>query len=189
MGVIGKKSILKNYLLAYVGVAVAACAVLGLVLLNVSSRYMDQQERDAIQQRLISASDDFCYQMEQMEQLSIRLRTKERYQPFYLAKNAYNELEMIKDFAQYSGLVPIAGAYYLAYEDTAVVSALTRRSNTPCSPGSTPIIPPMKILSPPCTTARASGALKRRISPSFSISAPFILTAIPRIARPICCLP
>ena len=121
MGAIGKKSILKNYLLAYVGVAVAACAVLGLVLLNVSSRYMDQQERDAIQQRLISASDDFCYQMEQMEQLSIRLRTKERYQPFYLAKNAYNELEMIKDFAQYSGLVPIAGAYYLAYEDTAVV--------------------------------------------------------------------
>lgn len=121
MGVIGKKSILKNYLLAYVGVAVAACAVLGLVLLNVSSRYMDQQERDAIQQRLISASDDFCYQMEQMERLSILLRTKERYQPFYLAKNAYNELEMIKDFAQYSGLVPIAGAYYLAYEDTAVV--------------------------------------------------------------------
>lgn len=121
MGVIGKKSILKNYLLAYVGVAAAACAILGLVLLNVSSRYMDQQERDAVQQRLISASDDFCYQLEQMERLSILLRTKERYQPFFLAKNAYNELEMIKDFAQYSGTIPIVGAYYLAYEDTATI--------------------------------------------------------------------
>ena len=56
-----KQSVLKTYLITYVGLAVAVCAVLGVVLMLVSSNNLKKQEEKSVRQRLISAVDDFCF--------------------------------------------------------------------------------------------------------------------------------
>ena len=54
-----RQSVLKSYLITYVGLAVAACAVLGVVLMMVSSNNLKKQEEKSILERLTSAGEDF----------------------------------------------------------------------------------------------------------------------------------
>ena len=111
-------SVLKKYLFTYVGIAIAVCAALGLLLIGASSAGLRQQEEDSIRDRLMSAAEDFSYQLDLMRDLSVSLKTTVNYQPHVLRVNPYYDMELLKDFRKYTGLSPVVKDYYLWYEDT-----------------------------------------------------------------------
>lgn len=111
-------SVLKKYLITYVGIAVAACAALGLLLIGMSAADLKRQEEEAVRARMLSATEDLSYQIELMRNLSVTLKAKSAYQPQVLKVNSYYETLMLKDFGLYVGLSPIVKDYYLWYEDT-----------------------------------------------------------------------
>ena len=120
-----KQSVLKTYLITYVGLAVAVCAVLGVVLMLVSSNNLKKQEEKSVRQRLISAVDDFCYQLDVMNDLKIQVYTSAQYQPFNLRKNEFNKLEMLEHFKTLATANPIIRDYYLFYEDIQTIYTIT----------------------------------------------------------------
>lgn len=116
-----KKGALRKYLISYMGLAVSLCAILGLVLLMMASSSLNRQEEASIRDRLASACEDFCYQIDSLQELTLQIRTKYTYQPYYLQKNSWNEMEMLKEFAKITGFIPLAQDYYLYYEDFSCV--------------------------------------------------------------------
>lgn len=126
-----RKSILKNYLITYMGLALAACAALGVVLMMIATKSLNEQEQSAVEARLASACDDFSYQLDVMRDLTLRLRTTHYYQPVFLAKSPYNEVLMLENFSLLSGASALADAYFILYEDTQSVFTPTTKMTVP----------------------------------------------------------
>ena len=112
------KSVFTSYLVAYFGLAVAVCSILGVVLLTGSSSMLRRQERAAVQDRLQNACEDFCHQLDAAQELTLKLRISEHFQPFYLAINRYNDLVMLKELQQYCGFSVLSDQPFLIYEAT-----------------------------------------------------------------------
>ena len=120
-----KQSVLKSYLITYVGLAVAVCAVLGVVLMMVSSNNLKKQEEKSILDRLTSAGEDFSYQMEIMNDLKIQVYTSPLYQPFNLKKNEIPRLEMLEHFKTLASPSTITSNCYLVYEESETIYSAT----------------------------------------------------------------
>lgn len=126
-----RQSVLKNYLVTYVGLAVAVCAVLGVVLMMVSSNNLRGQEEASVTERLSSACDDFAYQLDVLNDLKIQIYTSPLYQPFNLKKNEINRMEMLEHFENLTSNSVITGEYYLIYEENEIIYT----ANGAASPG------------------------------------------------------
>lgn len=131
MRLLKNKSVLKKYLITYVGVAVSACAILGVALMLISSHSLQRQETAAAEARLASACDDLIYQLDIMQELSYKPAAMMEYQPFYLQRNAYNEVIMLEHFSRLADSVIICDRYLLLYEDSSDI--FTQQSKLPLS--------------------------------------------------------
>ena len=120
-----KQSVLKRYLITYVGLAVAACAVLGVVLMMVSSNNLKNQEENSVRDRLSSAGEDFSYQLDIMNDLKMQVYLSPLYQPFNLNRNQFNRMETLEHFETLAVSSVITKNYYLVYEDENIVYTTT----------------------------------------------------------------
>lgn len=107
-----QKSVFKSYLITYMGLAITVCAVLGLALTVVSAKRLETQERNALESRLAGAGDDFCRQLELMQEIALRICTTNVYQPVYLQKGTLNEKQMLEHFSLLSNASILSDACF-----------------------------------------------------------------------------
>lgn len=118
MRVMKNKSVLRYYLITYVGVTVAVCAVLGVVLMLLSADNLSRQEQAYMEARLTSACEDLAYQIELMNYTAFHVGSHVVYQPTYLAKSPYNDVLMLESFSRLAGASVIQDTYLLHYVNT-----------------------------------------------------------------------
>ncbi|MEG0767442.1 MAG: hypothetical protein RR482_06970, partial [Clostridia bacterium] len=112
-----RKSVLRRYLVTYIGLAIAASAVLGAILLSTSVSQLRSTTDNTLRQRLSVASADFIYQLKTMEDIALQVQTTAIYHPNYIARNPYYLTELLDHFARFSGYSPLISHYYLYYPD------------------------------------------------------------------------
>lgn len=122
-----QKSVFKSYLITYMGLAITVCAVLGLALTVVSAKRLETQERNALESRLAGAGDDFCRQLELMQEIALRICTTNVYQPVYLQKGTLNEKQMLEHFSLLSNTSVLSDACFLFYPDRQTVYTMSTK--------------------------------------------------------------
>ena len=121
MSIFSRTSLFHRYLASYLGIAIATCALMGLLLVNSATQELIQETRQAEQTRLDMARDDLVNFLDILDQLTLRIATETVYQPFYLAKGPMNHMTMLESFCHYQDYSPLFENYYLYYPDTETV--------------------------------------------------------------------
>lgn len=116
-----RQSVLRRYMMAFIGIAIAACAVLGGSILAMAMLRLQSDAEAAEQQRLEVAAKDFCSQVSVMDDIALAVQTSYSYHPSYLSRNAYNHVELLNQFERFAGYSPLIHEYFLYYPDLGVV--------------------------------------------------------------------
>lgn len=117
MGGFAKQSVLRKYLISYISVAIAACTMLGALLMGISSHNLAVQEKKAVEARLASACEDLAYQMDMMDSIAFHVYKTPSYQPVFLARTSFNDITLLENFSLLSGSTVLTTEYYLLYEE------------------------------------------------------------------------
>ena len=94
-------SLLTSYLVSYCGVAIVACAIIGIFMFNASYRSMRASASANIQERLRIALEDFDNQREAMHTVSLYVSNQLVFKPHYFGKNKVLEIELLEALASY----------------------------------------------------------------------------------------
>lgn len=119
-----QSSTFKRYLIAYISIAVTACAIVGVVLYSSAIQQIAIETRRAEQERLSVACTDFSRQIETMENLALRIKTAKEFQPSVMALNPISKIELLESFKQLQNYSPLLTHYFLFYEDDDCVFSL-----------------------------------------------------------------
>lgn len=111
------RSVLFRYLTNYIGVAVAACAIIGTMMFSSATNELIYETRKAEKGRLSMACEDFASCLATMDNIALLVSTTKEYQPFYLEQSSYNRITTLDSFQRYSNFTPIIDQYYLFYPD------------------------------------------------------------------------
>ena len=114
-------SLLTSYLVSYCGVAIVACAIIGIFMFNASYRSMRASASANIQERLRIALEDFDNQREAMHTVSLYVSNQLVFKPHYFGKNKVLEIELLEALASYEGYVQVASEFFLYYHGMDIV--------------------------------------------------------------------
>ncbi len=121
-------SIILKSLITHSACAMLLCALIGTLLLFFFMNAFQKVIRENRISRMQILADDVGNQIEIMRSISYSVKTTHYYRSSYINRNAYYKMELIKDFAKYSGYSPYHADYYLLNKENNVVfSPLIRR--------------------------------------------------------------
>ena len=121
MRFLSHRSVLYRYLATYIGVAVAACSVVGIILFTSATNQLLNETRRTEQFRLDMCRDNLVNTINMMDEIAIQISTGKEYQPFFLSKGALNHVAMLEKFQRYQNYSPLIQQYYLYYPETETV--------------------------------------------------------------------
>lgn len=109
-----------RHLISYVSITAITCMVIGsfvLVLFNIEVNSISKRDYRA---RMTLAVNDLDRQQEILESISHKVKISPFYRPFYAARNAYYEIEIVEDIAKFQDYSPIISEYYclLSHNDS-----------------------------------------------------------------------
>jgi YesN/AraC family two-component response regulator len=112
-----KASLKYLYLLSSLGVVLIACSVVGLMLYFTSTReLLDINERQ-MAEKLESFAIYLEAQREVMEDISYDISGKIYYKSYFYKRNAYYEIELLKEFEKYKNNSLLVDDYFLLYRN------------------------------------------------------------------------
>ena len=114
-------SIILKSLITHSACAMLLCALIGTLLLFFFMNAFQKMIRENRISRMQILADDIGNQIEIMRAISYSVKTTHYYRSSYINRNAYYKMELIKDFAKYSGYSPYHADYYLLNKENNVV--------------------------------------------------------------------
>ena len=114
----GKRSTLARYLLTYLSVVLAACALIGETLGWRSMAELNELEKKKTAERVSLALDELEAQRDAMFSVVNNIAYEIYYRPIYVESNKFYELERIADFKKYASYATLVSDYFLLYDGT-----------------------------------------------------------------------
>ena len=114
--VIFRQSVLHKYFLYYLSIALTGCVLVFVFLFNVSASTLNASLQAAETEKLALVSEDLSAQLALLKNISYQIYAAKCYQPAYLARSRYYEIDMLEDLGKYKVHSPIASDLFMLYD-------------------------------------------------------------------------
>lgn len=112
-----KVSLKYVYILSFFGVALTACSVIGLILYFSSTHELMRANERQMTESLESFTNYLDTQKKVLEDVVNDIAIKIYFKKFYFERNAYYEVELLKEFSKYKNNSMIVDDYFLLYRE------------------------------------------------------------------------
>lgn len=111
-------SIMKRYLLSYMTVGLAACAIIGLSFNRIAVSVITDQYKELQCSKLTAVVEDLCAQEELLCGIVYSIQGSSCYHPSIMKRTPLSAKDMLKDMAKYRGYSQLADEFFMAYRDS-----------------------------------------------------------------------
>lgn len=101
----------------FFGCTLISCIILSFAFLYVLNDRSREMEGKYYQEKTENILDDFDFQMKIFGKIALRVAINNKYQPFQLSKQKYNENELLDDFTQYQQYSVLTNELFLYYHN------------------------------------------------------------------------
>lgn len=102
---------------SFFGFALIASVILGIGFLSILHDRNHEMKGHHYQERADALLKDFLYQTDVFEKIALHISINNAYQPLQLAKQKYNEYELLNDFVQYQQYSVLTDELFLYYSN------------------------------------------------------------------------
>ncbi len=111
-----RQSVLHKYFLYYLSIALTGCVLVVVLLFNVSASALNASLQAAEAKKLALVSEDLSAQLSLLKNISYQIYGAKCYQPAYLARSRFYEIDMLEDLGKYKTHSPIASDLFMLYD-------------------------------------------------------------------------
>lgn len=111
-----RQSVLHKYFLYYLSIALTGCVLVVVLLFNVSASALNASLQAAEAKKLTLVSEDLSAQLSLLKNISYQIYGAKCYQPAYLARSRFYEIDMLEDLGKYKTHSPIASDLFMLYD-------------------------------------------------------------------------
>lgn len=104
------------YLISYLSLAIVCCIALSVIFFYINYISFRETQTNYYQKKVELLIDDLENQIELIEKTALEISYNNKYQPFYLKQNKYNETLLVNDFEQYGHYCALTEECFLYYE-------------------------------------------------------------------------
>ena len=113
-----RRSVLRKYFLYYLSIALTGCVLVIALLFNVSASALNASLQAAEAKKLTLVADDLAAQLSLIRNISYQISYTKCYQPIYLSRSRFYEIDMLEDLAKYKTHSPIVSDLFMLYEQS-----------------------------------------------------------------------
>ncbi len=110
-----QSSVIVRYTALLIAVIAALAGAFSLVLLRFAAERFERYELSTVENSLQIAADDLENQYEIISDIATKIQVTSYYQPSILYRDAYREIDLLKDFVNFKNFSPILKQYFMFY--------------------------------------------------------------------------
>ena len=108
-----KNPFLENFLRS----ALVFLIILTILFSHITISNVKETKNELYQSQVDLIAEDWAAQMEQLEEIYLRIRVNPKYQPSYFSQNKYREITLLEDFKQYANYSVLTDECVLYYRE------------------------------------------------------------------------
>lgn len=112
-----RKSTLRYYIFCYMTITLLSCSIIACIFFVISVNSLGTSLKNAEQEKLTMVANDFREQFDSIQKQVFVMSTSLSYQPSYLSRNAFYEIDLIDEVKRIKSTSPILSDYFILYEN------------------------------------------------------------------------
>lgn len=120
-GKIKKGSLLAEYIVSYLAIAVISCSLISILMYSLSFQSYYRLTELNINNKIDMALEDTDAQFEILQYIAYDVSIRIYYKPYYFRRNKYYEKELLRNLTQYVSSSPYSRNYFLYYRNDDIV--------------------------------------------------------------------